>query len=114
MSDGDRGCREERRGTYRAPLRSCTHTAVVCSAHVAFPSTMAVSRDAGARSIHQDGEELAPVLEVPDRAVFSVEHPCIIKNVDKGIKSLGGAVRLARVSASCSPVICSLVDLDRP
>ncbi|KAF2204448.1 hypothetical protein GQ43DRAFT_409564 [Delitschia confertaspora ATCC 74209] len=35
----------------------------------------------------------APWLLVPAQSVMSVEHPCIIKDVDKGIKSLGGEVK---------------------
>ncbi|KAL1644434.1 tau 95 subunit of transcription factor TFIIIC [Diplodia intermedia] len=33
-------------------------------------------------------------LPVPPDAVVSVEHPCIVKNIDNGIKSLGGHVVL--------------------
>lgn len=32
----------------------------------------------------------SPALLVPPDAVVSIEHPCIVKNVDNGIKSLGG------------------------
>ncbi|KAF2816575.1 uncharacterized protein BDZ99DRAFT_458430 [Mytilinidion resinicola] len=38
----------------------------------------------------------APWLPVPAQPVISVEHPCIIKNLDKGIASLGGDVRLGQ------------------
>ncbi|KAF2497230.1 hypothetical protein BU16DRAFT_617241 [Lophium mytilinum] len=38
----------------------------------------------------------APYLPVPDQSVVLVEHPCIIKNIDKGIASLGGEVRLGQ------------------
>jgi hypothetical protein len=41
--------------------------------------------------------ELAPWLPIPSRAVSAIEHPCIIKNVDKGITSLGGSVKLGKV-----------------
>lgn len=41
--------------------------------------------------------ELAPWLPIPSRAVSAIEHPCIIKNVDKGITSLGGSVKLSKV-----------------
>jgi general transcription factor 3C polypeptide 5 (transcription factor C subunit 1) len=40
----------------------------------------------------------APWLPIPSRAVSAVEHPAIIKNIDKGIASLGGPVKLSKVS----------------
>ena len=40
----------------------------------------------------------APWLPVPSRAISVVEHPAVIKNVDKGIASLGGPVKLSKVS----------------
>ncbi|KAI4951915.1 hypothetical protein J4E91_003376 [Alternaria rosae] len=40
--------------------------------------------------------EHAPWLPIPSRAVSVVEHPAIIKNVDKGITSLGGPVKLSK------------------
>lgn len=41
--------------------------------------------------------QLAPWLPIPTCAVSAVEHPCIIKNVDKGITSLGGSIKLSKV-----------------
>jgi general transcription factor 3C polypeptide 5 (transcription factor C subunit 1) len=41
--------------------------------------------------------EPAPWLPIPFRAVSAIEHPCIIKNIDKGITSLGGSVKLSKV-----------------
>lgn len=41
--------------------------------------------------------EPAPWLPIPSRAVSAIEHPCIVKNVDKGITSLGGSVKLSKV-----------------
>ncbi|CAI6307325.1 unnamed protein product [Periconia digitata] len=38
----------------------------------------------------------APWMEIPSRAVSAVEHPCIVKNVDKGITSLGGPIKLGK------------------
>ncbi|KAF2269495.1 transcription factor tfiiic complex a box associated subunit sfc1 [Lojkania enalia] len=35
-------------------------------------------------------------LLVPPRAISLVEHPCIVKNVDKGIASLGGEFKLSK------------------
>jgi general transcription factor 3C polypeptide 5 (transcription factor C subunit 1) len=48
-------------------------------------------------NIHHAGEGLAPKLQIPSRAVSVVEHPCIVKNVDKGVVSLGGEVKLSKV-----------------
>ncbi|KAH7396311.1 RNA polymerase III transcription factor IIIC subunit-domain-containing protein [Pyrenochaeta sp. MPI-SDFR-AT-0127] len=45
---------------------------------------------------NQGEDQHAPWLPVPSRAISVVEHPCIIKNVDKGIASLGGPVRLSK------------------
>jgi general transcription factor 3C polypeptide 5 (transcription factor C subunit 1) len=45
-----------------------------------------------------DNTQRAPWLPVPSRAISAVEHPCIIKNLDKGITSLGGPVKLSKVS----------------
>ncbi|KAF1969381.1 hypothetical protein BU23DRAFT_539674 [Bimuria novae-zelandiae CBS 107.79] len=41
-------------------------------------------------------EHTAPWQQIPSRAVSVVEHPCLIKNIDKGIVSLGGPVRLSK------------------
>ena len=49
-----------------------------------------------------DDKQLAPWLPIPSRAISVVEHPCIIKNVDKGIASLGGSVKLSKVSKRSS------------
>ncbi|CAN9240997.1 unnamed protein product [Alternaria alternata] len=42
------------------------------------------------------GNQHAPWLPIPSRAVSVVEHPAIVKNVDKGITSLGGPVKLSK------------------
>jgi len=51
------------------------------------------SEDSAAAAQH------APWLPVPSRAISVVEHPAVIKNVDKGIASLGGPVKLSKVSS---------------
>ncbi|KAH8641084.1 transcription factor tfiiic complex a box associated subunit sfc1 [Alternaria alternata] len=48
------------------------------------------------------GNQHAPWLPIPSRAVSVVEHPAIVKNVDKGITSLGGPVKLSKVSRDSS------------
>ena len=40
----------------------------------------------------------APWYNVPNKLVVSVEHPYIIKNVDKGLDTLGDAKKLQSVS----------------
>jgi general transcription factor 3C polypeptide 5 (transcription factor C subunit 1) len=39
----------------------------------------------------------APKYQVPHKHIISVEHPCIIKNVEKGIDMLGGASAIKHV-----------------
>ncbi|MBE7181655.1 MAG: hypothetical protein INR71_10700 [Terriglobus roseus] len=41
--------------------------------------------------------EACPDLHL-DRDIVAIEHPCIVKNVDKGLKSLGGPDRVEEVS----------------
>ncbi|KAK7910923.1 transcription factor tau subunit sfc4 [Apiospora marii] len=36
-----------------------------------------------------DADDIAPVYEVSQRKVVAIEHPCIIKDLDRGIKSFG-------------------------
>ncbi|KAF2279861.1 uncharacterized protein EI97DRAFT_429646 [Westerdykella ornata] len=46
-------------------------------------------------SEHADEEShLAPWLAIPARSISVVEHPCIVKNPDKAITSLGGPLKL--------------------
>lgn len=45
------------------------------------------------------GRRVAPWYDVPQKDVVSIEHPCLINNVDNGIKSLGGPLALNRVSS---------------
>ena len=35
---------------------------------------------------------------VPGERVVSIEHPCIVKNFDNGVKSLGGEPQMKHVS----------------
>ena len=63
-----------------------------------MPVTMATHASDGA-----DEKQTAPWLPIPSRAISVVEHPCIIKNVDKGIVSLGGPLKLSKVSIALRP-----------
>jgi general transcription factor 3C polypeptide 5 (transcription factor C subunit 1) len=50
---------------------------------------------------HEDGDT-APTYTIPPRRLGAIEHPMIIKNLDKGIKTLGDSnalqgVRLAAI-----------------
>lgn len=40
----------------------------------------------------------APIYTVPSERVVSIEHPCIVRNFDNGLKSLGGEPQLKHVS----------------
>ncbi len=44
--------------------------------------------------------QAAPWSSVPGLAIVSVEHPFIIKNIDKGIETLGGNGSMLKVSLS--------------
>lgn len=37
----------------------------------------------------QHGDETAPTYTIPPRRLGALEHPLIIKNLDKGIKTFG-------------------------
>ncbi len=39
----------------------------------------------------------APWYEMPDQLVVNVEHPYIIKNIGRGIESLGGEAKVQKV-----------------
>ena len=41
--------------------------------------------------------ETAETLTVPQERIVCVEHPCIVKNIDKGVKSLGGEGQVKNV-----------------
>ncbi len=45
---------------------------------------------------NQEGQQL-PVLPVSSQLIVCVEHPCIIKNLDRGIRSLGGDYAINKV-----------------
>lgn len=42
---------------------------------------------------------LADILPIPPNRIISIEHPCIVRNLDKGLTSLGGEPRIKHVSA---------------
>lgn len=42
----------------------------------------------------------APFYIVPSERVVSIEHPCIVRNFDDGIKSLGGEPQMKHVSGA--------------
>ncbi|KAK8154117.1 RNA polymerase III transcription factor IIIC subunit-domain-containing protein [Phyllosticta citribraziliensis] len=43
-------------------------------------------------ALHGPADAPAPALAVPRDHVVSLEHPCIVKNIDNGLQSLGGPV----------------------
>lgn len=50
----------------------------------------------------------APVYTVPQERVVSIEHPCVVRNFDNGIKSLGGEPRMKHVSAGVSTSVVTI------
>jgi general transcription factor 3C polypeptide 5 (transcription factor C subunit 1) len=46
---------------------------------------------------------IAPFITISQDPVICVEHPCIIKNVDRGIKSLGGEYGINKVGDDFEP-----------
>lgn len=42
----------------------------------------------------------APIIPLIHEPIICVEHPCIIKNLDRGIKSLGGEYAINKVPIS--------------
>ena len=53
--------------------------------------------DGASRNGDSSTSPSSPILAVPAEVVVSLEHPSIIKNIDNGLKSLGGNVRLNQV-----------------
>ncbi|KAK3685608.1 RNA polymerase III transcription factor IIIC subunit-domain-containing protein [Podospora appendiculata] len=53
----------------------------------------------------EDGEESAPSYTVPARRLGALEHPLIVKDVDKAIKTLGENYALQAILDSASPQI---------
>jgi hypothetical protein len=45
-----------------------------------------------------DSTTTAPFYAVPQERVISIEHPCIVRNFDNGVKSLGGEPQMKHVS----------------
>lgn len=61
------------------------------------PSAFTAVNSPAPANIHSNNPPPAPWLPVPSRAISVVEHPCIVKHVDKAIVSLGGPVKLSKV-----------------
>lgn len=49
----------------------------------------------------------APYFEQPQHKIVAVEHPCVVKNTDKGLKSFGRNPNYGKVSAS--PLIAASI-----
>jgi hypothetical protein len=54
-----------------------------------------------AASADQLEREQPPVIPVSSQPIVCVEHPCIIKNLDRGISSLGGDYAINKVRLYC-------------
>jgi hypothetical protein len=72
-----------------------------------IPTHLHPTHASSSASMQQDASATAAAQPVPLRAVSAIEHPCIVKNIDKGITSLGGPVKLSRVRASPGFTTCS-------
>ena len=59
-------------------------------------------------SVEDSTTASAPWLPVPSTTVVNIEHPCIIKNLDGGIRSLGGARSVANVGDFSLPTLPTL------
>lgn len=46
----------------------------------------------------QDESQFAPWYRIPERRIVAVEHPGIVKNVDRAIQTLQGDAGIANVS----------------
>jgi general transcription factor 3C polypeptide 5 (transcription factor C subunit 1) len=51
----------------------------------------------------QSGDTVATTYPVPPERVVSIEHPCIVKTFDNGLKSFGGEPQLKHVSGMPDP-----------
>lgn len=61
-----------------------------------FQKAISMAALAAMASIPSKGDEdAAPRLAVPSERIVAVEHPCIVKNVDKASNMLGGAKAIA-------------------
>ena len=49
-------------------------------------------------------EDLAPFYHVPEALIVSIEHPCIIKDFDRGWSSLGGEHHVKHVSYTAARI----------
>ena len=52
----------------------------------------------------RSGQSSAPVYTVPAERIVSIEHPCIVRNFDNGMKSMGGEAQIKHVSQLLSGV----------
>lgn len=41
----------------------------------------------------------APAYDVPQNRIVSVEHPCVVRNFENAVKSLGGEPQIKHVSS---------------
>ena len=55
---------------------------------------------------NQTYSQAAPWCDIPPLRIVSVEHPFIIKNIDKGVETLGGNNSIAKVCMSVDSAEC--------
>ena len=64
----------------------------------------ALSDDSDAHSLAatDDGSQPSRTLIVPHDRIVAIEHPCIIRDADKGIRALGGEHQIKHVCHTIS------------
>ena len=60
----------------------------------------ALENDSGPVTWSKGSTSSAPEYEIPGVILVGIEHPCIIRNQDRGIRSLGGLREIAKVRVS--------------
>lgn len=61
-----------------------------------------MARSSDVRRGGRSPRSTAPTHHVPQERIVSIEHPCIVKNFDNGLKSLGGEPQIKHVSLQVS------------
>ena len=67
-------------------------------------SNMAVGAGTTTTVATSASQTFAPLHEIGPSPLASIEHPCIIKNVDRGIQSLGGHRSIEKVGIYSSGI----------
>ena len=55
-------------------------------------------------AVQPSGPSMAPAYEVPQQRIVGVEHPCVIRNLDNAVRSLGGEPQIKHVGIGRAPM----------